>query len=137
MIEFGRECLRTENWRAGVPMLLLHAHRLASEASGDAKEYYARAEVWADLSEVYEGQLVNFPDDAVRRSELANAAAQSGKWDVVRAQFDRLGDRAVPRVFGGKASMDYLKRKAARLGKGGGATTAPTSGPAAAPQAGK
>jgi hypothetical protein len=124
VISFGRECLATENWRAGVPMMLVAAHRAASEKSEDAKAYYARPDVWADLSAVYEGQLVNFPDDALRRSELANAAAQSGRWDVVRAQFEILGDRAVPGVFGGKATMDYTKRKAARLG---GATTRPTT----------
>ena len=120
-IAFGRDCLATQNGRAGVPMLLVKAHHDASQASGDAKAYYARPDVWADLSGVYEGQLVNYPDDARRRSELANAAAQSGRWDVVRAQFDLLGDRAVADAFGGAATMDYLKQKAARLG--GGPTT--------------
>jgi hypothetical protein len=131
-IAFGRECLKTGNWRAGVPMMLVTAHRLASEASGDTKAYYARPEVWADLSAVYEGQLVNFPDDALRRSELASAAAQSGRWDVVRQQFDLLGDRAVVSVFGGKAQMDYLRRKAARLAPA--ATTTPSTTAPAAPR---
>ena len=124
VISFGRECLATENWRAGIPFILVTAHRMAAEQSADSKAYYERPEVWADLAAVYEGQLVNFPDDALRRSELANAAAQCGRWDVVRAQFDALGDRAVVGVFGGKSTMDYLKRKAARLG---GAATRPTT----------
>jgi hypothetical protein len=128
-IAFARECLATENWRAGIPMLLVAQHRAQSEKSGDAKAYYARRDVWADLSAVYEGQLANFPDDALRRSELANAAAQSGRWDVVRKQLDLLGDRAVVSVFGGRTTLDYMKRKAARLG---GATTSPTTAPAAA-----
>lgn len=125
VIAFGRDCLGTQNWRAGIPMLLVRAHAIASEASGDAKEYYARSDVWTDLAGVYEGQLVNYPDDGLRRSELANAAAQSGRWKIVRAQFEALGDRAAPAAFGGKANMDYLKRTAARLG---GATTAPANG---------
>jgi hypothetical protein len=128
-VSFARECLATGNWRAGIPMLLIAEHRAASEHSGDAKAYYARPDVWADLSAVYEGQLANFPDDALRRSELANAAAQSGRWDVVQKQLDLLGDRAVVSVFGGQTTLDYMKRKAARLG---GATTSPTRAPAAA-----
>jgi hypothetical protein len=116
MIAFGRECLHTENWRAGIPMVLARAHRSAADASGDVKTYYARPEVWEDLSAVYEGQLVNFPDDTKRRSEYIIVAARAEKWDVVRAQFELLGDRGDLATFGGRATMDYYRDKGIRLG---------------------
>jgi hypothetical protein len=114
MLAFGRECLKSENWRGGIPAILLRAHQIVGDASGDAKEYYARPDVWRDLADFYEGQLVNYPDDALHRSQFAKAATQAGRWDVAKREFDRLGDKAVPEVFDGKATMEYLKRKAAR-----------------------
>jgi hypothetical protein len=126
MIAFGRECLKTENWRGGLPYLLIDAHEAVAQDSGDAKEYWARADVWADVEAVFEGAVLNFPDDVFRRSQYAKWAAQCGHWDVADRQFERLADRAVVGVFGSKSSYDYLRRKAARLGRG------PTTGPAAA-----
>jgi hypothetical protein len=116
IIAFGRECLATENWRGGIPAMILRAHQIVADRSGDSKEYYARPDVWRDLADFYEGQLLNYPDDARRRSELAKAAIQAGRWDVANREFNRLGDNVVPEVFDGKATLDYLKRKAARLG---------------------
>lgn len=124
MIAFGRECLKTENWRAGVPFILVEAHLAVAEDGGDSKEYFARAEVWRDLSDVYEGCLTNFPEDAVRRSQYANFAAKCGHWDVADRQFRVLGDGAAADVFGSASSMNYLRRKAARL-----AATMPSGAP--------
>jgi hypothetical protein len=130
MITFGRECLLTENWRGGIPMLLAVAHRAAADASGDVKTYYARPAVWDDLSAVYEGQLVNFPDDIKRRSEFIIVAARAEKWDVVRAQFEVLGDRGDLATFGGKATMEYYRDKGIRRGH---APPAKPVAPSAAP----
>jgi hypothetical protein len=116
MIKFGRECLLTENWRGGIPMLLAVAHRAAADASGDVKTYYARPAVWDDLSAVYEGQLLNFPEDIKRRSEFIIVAARAEKWDVVRAQFEVLGDRGDLATFGGRATMEYYRDKGIRRG---------------------
>jgi hypothetical protein len=130
-IAFGRECLATGNWRAGIPQLLLTAHRSAAERSGDRKAYYEQPRVWEDVSSVYEGQLANFPEDAKARNEYAMAAARCGKWDVVRAQFELLGDRVNPDSFGGKTTLDYYRRKAVRLGgAAGAAATMPATAPA-------
>jgi hypothetical protein len=84
--------------------------------------------VWQEVSEVYEGGLLNFPEDVKRRSEYAKLAAQCGRWDVAREQFRRLGDGPDLSVFISKASYEYLRRKAERLG-GGGATTRAATAP--------
>jgi hypothetical protein len=116
MVAFGRECLATGNWRAGVPFVLVQAHRAVAAESPDPKRYFEHPDVWADLSAVYEGAVVNFPEDARRRSEYAKVACECGRWDVARAQFAALGDRAAADVFGGRTTLDYYRRKAERLG---------------------
>jgi hypothetical protein len=114
MVQFGRDCLHMQNWRGGIPLLLIGAHRVAANMSGDVKTYYMRPDVWEDLSTMYEGHLLTFPQDARRRSEFVIIAARAEKWDVVREQLDLLGDRADLATFGGKASVDYYREKATR-----------------------
>lgn len=125
MIDFGRECLKTENWRAGIPYVLSDAHLAIAEASADSKEYLERADVWADVQEVYEGAVLNFPDDTFRRSQYARLAARCGQWETAHRQFEALGDRAVLDVFGGTLTYDYYRKKAARLASGGAPATKP------------
>jgi len=117
MIEFGRECLNTANWRAGLPHLLVQAHDAIAQESTDTAEYYQRPDVWRDIQDVYEGNLLNFPDDVYHRSQYAKAAARCGKWQVANKQFTILGDKAQLSVFGSNASLEYLRKKAARLGE--------------------
>jgi hypothetical protein len=117
MVRFGRDCLATQNWRGGIPYVLIDAHDAVAQETDDAKAYYEREDVWADFAAVYEGALLNFPDDDYRRSQYATFAARAGRWDVARAQLERLSDRAVLSVFGGKSTLDYYRKKAARLGK--------------------
>jgi hypothetical protein len=115
MLAFGRECLETQNWRAGIPMILVQVHQQIADDSADSSEYLHRAEVWADLRDVYEGGLVCFPEDTRRRSEYAKLATQCGRWDVASKQFAILGDKPDVDVFISQESYDYLRRKAKRL----------------------
>jgi hypothetical protein len=117
MLEFGRWCLRTENWRGGIPFVLIEAHEAVVAELGDRKAYYERPDVWRDIKDVYEGCLVNFPNAHLQRNQYAKIATQCGKWDVAHAQFQILGDKAIPDVFGSETTLNYLKRKAARLAK--------------------
>jgi hypothetical protein len=120
MVAFGRECLATRNWRGGLPFVLLDAHEAIAKEVADPAAYFRAAAVWDDVRAVYDGHLVNAPDDAKRRSQFARYAVTAEQWVEADAQFRALGDRADYAPFGGKATYDYLKRKAARLAKGAG-----------------
>jgi hypothetical protein len=115
MLDFGRECLKTQNWRGRIPLVLVRVHEFLANQSGDTKEYFSRPEVWQDILDVYEGALLNFTNDRLDRSMFASYAAKCGRWDVARREFERLGDRPDLTVFGSMASYDYLRRKSARL----------------------
>jgi hypothetical protein len=115
MLAFGRECLETQNWRAGIPMILVQVHQQIADDSADSSEYLHRAEVWADLRDVYEGGLVVFPEDTRRRSEYAKLATKCGQWNVASKHFAILGDHPDMDVFISQESYDYLRRKAKRL----------------------
>jgi hypothetical protein len=115
MLEFGRWCLGTQNWRANIPFILARAHELVASGAKDRKDYYAQPRVWEDMRGVFEGCVLNFPEAALQRSQYAKIAAQCSRWDVAHQQFQILGEKAVAEVFGGKATLDYYKRKAARL----------------------
>ncbi|MDB5291698.1 MAG: hypothetical protein JWL69_2939 [Phycisphaerales bacterium] len=128
-VALGRECLRTENWRAGIPSLLVEVHDTLAEASGDSGEYYSRPQVWADLSAVYEGGLLNFPAAVRMRCQYAKVAAKCGHWDVADRQFKKIGDAPDLAVFGSRTSFEYLRKKAARM-----ASEKPQPSPEAQPQ---
>ena len=115
MIEFGRRCLATRNWRGGIPMVLVNAREWLAEESPDRKQYLSRPEVWEDLRAVYEGGLLNFPNDAAHRSEYVKYAATCDHWDVVKRETDRMGDHPDLAVFQSLTSYNYLRKKASRL----------------------
>ena len=116
-LAFGRECLATENWRGGVPMVLVDAHVAASRDAADPNAYFADPVVWDDLRAAFEGHLLNVPDDIRRRSAFARYATLANHWAEADEQFKALGDKADYGPFGGKATYDYYRRKAARLAK--------------------
>jgi hypothetical protein len=122
MLAFGRWCLKTENWRGGIPFILADVHYYLAFASQDRKEYYAQPHVWEDLRSVYEGCVINFPTAIPQRNQYAKIAIQCGRWDVAKQQFEILGDKVMPQVFGSQTTLNYYKRKATRL-----AATQPTT----------
>src|SRR5207253_8728587 len=40
MVQFGRQCRDTNNWAAGLPLILVAAHRDLAQASGAHREHY-------------------------------------------------------------------------------------------------
>jgi len=119
LLEFGHQCLATENWRGNVPFKLIEIHEILASHTTDTAEYFARPEVWQDVADVYEGHLANFPTDVKRRCEYAKYATKCGKWVIAHRQFDVIGDGFDQSVFASKASYDYLRKKAARLAASG------------------
>jgi hypothetical protein len=117
MLAFGQECVATENWRGGIPFILVQAHNAISRETTDEKAYFLRPEVWSDIKRTFEGYLVNAPQDIDKRSEYARFATRAEQWDDANEQFKILKDTANYSYFGGKGTYDYLRRKAARLAK--------------------
>ena len=115
LLEFGHQCLRSQNWRGGIPLLVVSAHERLADVSGDRQMYFQQPTVWSDVREAYEGDLINFPDDLQRRCEFAKYACLCGQWETADKQFARIGDHPVMSVFGSESSFKYLRNKAHRL----------------------
>lgn len=114
MVAFGRECLKTYNWRAQLPFILLKVHQELAAESGDEKAYYLQPAVWDDLRDIYQSLLWFDPDNNANRNMLAFFACKCGRWEEANRQLQLLGDKVDPAAFGGKAMLDYFRRKAAR-----------------------
>jgi hypothetical protein len=115
VLEFGHQCLRSQNWRGGIPLLVVTAHERLADVSGDRQMYFQQPSVWSDVREAYEGDLINFPDDLQRRCEFAKYACLCGQWETADHEFARIGDHPVLSVFGSESSFKYLRNKAHRL----------------------
>ena len=114
MIAFGRECLKTYNWRAQLPFILLKVHQELAAESGDEKAYYLQPAVWDDLRDIYQSLLWVDPENTANRNTLAFLACKCGQWQEANHQLQMLGDKVDAAAFGGKAMLDYFRRKAAR-----------------------
>ena len=115
LLTFGRECLDTQNWRGGTPTILIEVHERISLQTPDRQAYFRQPEVWHDCTDVFEGALLNFPNDIHGRSQYAKMAMACGQWLIARRQFQILGDSPDISVFVSKSSYEYLRRKANRL----------------------
>ena len=91
VINFGKECLQTHNWRAGIPYILSIAHEVA--ASGN-RTYLPRPDVWKDIEDVYEGAFLSFPNDTSHRNHYVYLALLARKYDVATRHIQILGDKS-------------------------------------------
>jgi hypothetical protein len=115
-IAFGRECLAGGNWNSRIPLIAVDAH-LGIVRFDRPEEHMGQPDVWADVSTALEGYLKRYPNAVYDRTTYAKVACWAGRWDVAKTQFDRLGDDAVYRVFRGKPTYDYYRRRAERMAK--------------------
>jgi hypothetical protein len=122
-IKFGRECLATQNWRAGIPYVLAIAHERYS--GNGAKRYFADPAYWRDMEEVYEGCFLNYPNDLVHRNHYVYVALVTQHYATATRQIAILGDKSewyyAPEEHGWGDAQSRRDR-AARA-----ATTGPTS----------
>ncbi len=83
-LAFGRECLATQQFDTGVPLLVVEGHAAMAPrppmGSVVPNPYYAKEEVWADIKDAYEGFLPLHPDAWQARSDYARLAFTAGKW---------------------------------------------------------
>ena len=98
MLEFGRACRDTKNWRAGLTLLLPDAHHRAVlvPAPRSVKfQYFAAPAVWDDVRSAYDEYLGHYPKDYVERSQYAVLCYLCGKHDESHRQFVAVGDNLV------------------------------------------
>jgi hypothetical protein len=124
MLEFGRECLETRNWKGRLPFILIEAHlklshyplaekgKLAGYTRQPKPEYFQRPGVWKDVRAVYGAYLQLYPKAVPERSVYARLACWSGQWDEAHRQFKILGDSPRLVVFGGKQQYEKLRKEA-------------------------
>jgi hypothetical protein len=87
LIKFGRTCVATKRWKAGIPFLLLRAHRsIAGESRADF--YKARPDAWKDVEDLYAGALAHSPKSISIRIHYAKTALKAGRLDVARKQIE-------------------------------------------------
>ena len=83
-LEFGRQCLASGRFESRVPLMVIDAHAsIAPPAplfSDVPNPYYARPDVWADVSTAYDGYLQQHPTAWRLRAWYAHYAYIGGKW---------------------------------------------------------
>jgi hypothetical protein len=136
MIRFGRWCLETKDWYAGMPSLLIRAHHHAAETSPDQAAYMRRPDVWEDGRAVFEGALANLDEGPVAvnvRSRFARWAVECEQWAAANKLFEVLGDKTDVQPFGSRENYVYSRNKARRLAAESTPQPAPEAPPVGTP----
>ncbi len=118
MLRFGHHCLDDGNWRTEIPTVLALAHsELAKQYPAGPAAYWLRPGVWDDVRAVYAGYLERGENPTGNRNSLARYAVLCHQWRAADEQFKRLGDAAIPALFGNgtPAALDDARATAARL----------------------
>jgi hypothetical protein len=116
MLQFGQDCLAGKNWYGGIPFTLIDTHDALVAYAQDREAYLKSPLVWGDFQSVYEPYLRARPDDNVTGSIYTFLACKTGNWSVAKRQFDTLGDKIVPKVFGGPDVMENYRKIAEEKG---------------------
>lgn len=95
MLDFGRACRDTKNWRTGITLLCADAHlRIYTMLPQDVRaKYMASPAVWSDIQTVYEEYLKRMPSEDAERSRYAALCYLCDHYPEAHAQFQALGDR--------------------------------------------
>ena len=119
MLVFGRQCVATQNYWAGLPTILVDAHEDLSRSGGmERSDYFAQPEVWHDIESVYRPFIDAYPDSPRTpwyRNKLAKWACDCQQWDAAHAAFSEIGDVSDRSVFRSPAVYNYYRKKAQRL----------------------
>jgi hypothetical protein len=122
LLEFGRECRATKNWRAGITLLAVDPHRRISERIADPKmrrDYWKKEEIWKDIRDVYDEYLLHYPTDWVARSRYAAYCGLCNHWAECLEQYQIIGDNIVYSQNFPEAWVKQTKEFAAKKVKGG------------------
>jgi hypothetical protein len=119
MLNFGYECVSTQNFAAGIPLELasgydaLSRYQGANYAGRPQPQYFRdTASAWPDICACFVPTLQLYPDDYHERSLFARYAVWCGQYDEARQQFQILGDHAELKVFGSQLEFNKLVSEA-------------------------
>jgi len=98
MMEFGKACRDTKNWRAGIPMLIVDVYSTQGRKGTpeEKNKYFTDKQVREDIKTVFEDYLLHFPDNTAVRSRYAGFCAYCQRVADAHRQFQLLGDDLVP-----------------------------------------
>jgi hypothetical protein len=119
MIDFGHECVATQNFACGIPLELAAAHQALSQYYGTGyslrpqrQYFHDNTAVWPDVCASYVPTLYLFPDDNYDRSLFARDAVWCGQYAEAVHQFKLLGDHPDFEVFGSQSQFYQLRNEA-------------------------
>ncbi|MDB5357808.1 MAG: hypothetical protein JWN24_4261 [Phycisphaerales bacterium] len=116
MLQFGHDCLDSKNWYGTIPFTLIDAHDELMAYVQDPDAYLRLPVVWQDYQSVYEPYLRARPENNLAGSAYALLACKSGNWEIAKREFDTLGDKMEPRIFGGVEVMESYRKTAEEKG---------------------
>lgn len=114
MIEFGRECVRSETWNGRVPLILVDAHESLSKYFREPaakKAYWLRKGVWPDLQASFEKFFKLYPEASSWRHNYALYAFRCEAWDTLNTQLPLLGEVNYS-YFGGREAYEQMVEEA-------------------------
>jgi len=119
MLDFGRECVATQNFAAGIPLELASAHEALSRYYGGRysakpqRQYFMEnPSSWDDICSGFVPALYLDPDNYHNRSLFARYAVWCGQYDEAKRQFTLLADHADLQVFGNQLQFQKLRNEA-------------------------
>ena len=76
MLEFGRQCRETKNWRSGIPLIFADAHyevakARRAEGGRTTADYFKDRKIAQDVHDVYQEYLSHRPNDYATRTRCA------------------------------------------------------------------
>ncbi len=125
LLQFGRQCLLTGNYDAGLPFILVHIHQTLSYRNVQGQlmnkqdpNYYARPGVWEDIVAVCEGKLKRHPKDRLTHAYYGRAAVSAGRWAIAHRELQAAGNWPDYRAFSmNKQQWDALRADVAQKAK--------------------
>jgi hypothetical protein len=116
LLDFGRSVAAKYNGR--LPLILVDCHINLRALASDQSAYMQQTAVWADIQSAYEKVLdektaAHSPDVPFDRAKYLKFAADCQQWDDFTTLAAKFGDDIDLKAFGGKALLDFYKKKAA------------------------
>lgn len=113
---YARECADHDLPTKNIVLFMLNYHYLVGTDNGAPKAgYFQDPQVFEEIQDVLIRYLEASPGDLARRCLYARYAMWAERWDIANAQFNILGDRFDPIIFGGRQEFNYAKAKARRM----------------------
>ena len=111
MIEFGRQCVRSDVWGGSVPLVLADAHEQIARYLRDESArlaYWKQPDVWPDIQAAFDRFFELNPDEVGYRHNYAWYAYNCGQWNEFLRQSTLFSAGTNYDYFGGKDTFDQM-----------------------------